>query len=98
MSDISASERLRQVRELFDLALDLAPETRAAFLVAATVEDPPLRAEVERLLRALARAGDELDAGASSLLARAIAEEDARVLEERLRARRGGEDGPAPAP
>ena len=95
MSDNSATERLRQVRELFDVALELAPETRAAFLVAATLEDPSLRAEVERLLRALDRAGDELDAGASSLLARAIAEGDARVRQARRHERpldRGGSE------
>ena len=78
MADTRASERLRHVRELFQVALELTPETRGAFLVAATVDDPSLGVEVERLLRALDRTSDLLEDGVSKLLSRTVDEGDER--------------------
>jgi predicted ATPase len=45
-------ERWQQIEELFQAALDHAPETRSAFLQQASGEDVELRHEVERLLHA----------------------------------------------
>jgi hypothetical protein len=42
----------RRADEIFDAALDLAPEARAAFVERACSGDPPLRDRVTRLLRA----------------------------------------------
>lgn len=46
------SERWRQVRDLFERALDLPPEQRAAFLDDACADDSGLRVEVDSLLAA----------------------------------------------
>ena len=54
-------ERWRRVRELFDEALDLAPEQRPAFLQALGAADAPLAEEVESLLRASADTEDFLE-------------------------------------
>ena len=54
-------ERWRRVRELFDEALDLAPEQRPAFLQALDAADAPLAEEVESLLRASADTEDFLE-------------------------------------
>jgi eukaryotic-like serine/threonine-protein kinase len=48
---VTADQWLR-VKELFDNAVDRGPEDRAAFLAGACGGDAPLRAEVERLLKA----------------------------------------------
>jgi len=53
-------ERWQQVRELFDRALDLEPEARAAFLEEACADDADLRREVESLLAAEAASADTL--------------------------------------
>src|SRR5688572_10214114 len=45
-------ERWRQIEEILDQALDLAPPERAAFVASACGSDPALRVEVERLLAA----------------------------------------------
>ncbi|MBS0583664.1 MAG: serine/threonine protein kinase [Proteobacteria bacterium] len=52
----------RRVGELFDAAIDIAPEERAVWLDRACDGDAVLRAEVECLLRADARASDFLEA------------------------------------
>ena len=52
-------ERLKEI--LADAAGKDTPDARIAFLDAACQGDPPLRAEVERLLRAHERAGDFLE-------------------------------------
>lgn len=43
-------ERYQRIGQLFDAALEQAPEARAAFLAAACGDDVALRAEVEQLL------------------------------------------------
>ena len=50
-------------RAALDRALDLAPERRAELPPAEPADDPALRSEVERLLRAAGRAGDLLTTG-----------------------------------
>jgi hypothetical protein len=44
------AERWKQIQDLCQAALELAPEKRAAFLAQACLEDPQLRAEVQSLL------------------------------------------------
>ena len=51
--------RSDRVQALFDHAVELAPQERAAFLDAACPQDPTLRAEVEALLAY--DAGPDLD-------------------------------------
>ncbi|HKE47363.1 MAG TPA: serine/threonine protein kinase, partial [Rhodanobacteraceae bacterium] len=51
----------RRVAELFEHAIELAPGERDAWLAAACAGDATLRAEVERLLRADARAADFME-------------------------------------
>ena len=55
------SERWRQVDELFEQALERAPEERARFLDAACAADASLRREVEEMLRCDARAEDFIE-------------------------------------
>ena len=52
------SDRFQRCEELFHAAVALPGEQRDAFLQRRCADDPPLRAEVERLLAAHARAGD----------------------------------------
>jgi serine/threonine-protein kinase len=54
-------ERRQRADEVFEAALELAPEARPAFIQAACAGDPELTAAVERLLRAHERAGGVLD-------------------------------------
>jgi len=54
-------ERWREVKCLFDRALDRPPEDRAALLASESCRDPELAAEVERLLKASESAGDFLE-------------------------------------
>ena len=49
---ISPLERWRQIEAVFDAALDLPPEGRAAYLDRSCPSDPDLRENVEQLLRA----------------------------------------------
>lgn len=84
-------ERWQRLSRLFDQALDLDPEARAALLDAGCAGDPAMRAELERMLAADAAAG-VLDAGAAGLAdfdphipdAADTAAEDAAALGERL--------------
>ena len=50
---MSTTERNRRVRDLFDVALDLDADARAAFLRDACADEPEVRREVESLLAAL---------------------------------------------
>jgi len=62
-------ERLERVDQLFQSAVDLAPERRAGFLEAACGGDVELRAEVESLLSAHQDAGDFIEDSASDVAA-----------------------------
>ena len=52
-----SGERWERLTELFHAAVALPDEARGAFLADACAGDPALRAEVERLVAAHARAG-----------------------------------------
>ncbi|HEX8174022.1 MAG TPA: protein kinase [Pyrinomonadaceae bacterium] len=56
-----ASERWRDIEEIFQTALDLAPEERARYVTRACASDDQLRREVEQLLTQHESAGDFLD-------------------------------------
>ena len=55
------TERLQQIQDLFHATLERSPEDRAAFLDAACLDDPDLRAAVERYLDADADGFSMLD-------------------------------------
>ena len=61
MPKVISPERWREIDSVLDAALDLPPEERAAFLHSACGADADLRAEVDRILRALDEAGDFLE-------------------------------------
>src|SRR5689334_22718783 len=62
-------ERWRQVDQLFQAALDRAPEDRAAFISEACLGDDSLRLEVEVLLSADGKAGSLIEAPAYAVAA-----------------------------
>jgi non-specific serine/threonine protein kinase/serine/threonine-protein kinase len=64
------SDRFRRCEELFHAAIELGDEERKRFLGTACGDDPPLRAEVERLLAAHDRAGSFIDTPAVNGMAR----------------------------
>jgi serine/threonine-protein kinase len=70
-------ERWRQVDQLFQEALERAPEDRAAFVDAACGKDDSLRREVEALLVADAEEGTLIDAPAYAAAAMLIEREEA---------------------
>lgn len=61
------AERFRQIRNVFDAAMDQAAEDRAAWLAAACEGDEPLRAEVEELLRQHQKRSGVLDGPAAAI-------------------------------
>src|SRR5687768_11854203 len=65
----SSAERFRRADSIFDAALDVAPDERAAFVRDACGEDSELRADVERLLRAHGKSEAFLDTPASEFVA-----------------------------
>src|SRR5260370_24557808 len=62
-------ERLEQIDQVFQSALDFAPEQRSVFLNEACASDPELRAEGESLLSAHQLAGDFIEDSASDVAA-----------------------------
>src|SRR5262245_9330406 len=73
-------EQWRQVDQLFQAALERAPEDRAAFISETCGDDDSLRREVEALLASDGQAGNFIDAPAYQLVARLLAEDDSRSL------------------
>src|SRR5262245_53646943 len=73
-------ERWRQVDQVFQEALERAPEERAAFVSEACGGDDSLRREVETLLAFDGETGDYIDAPAYQLMARLMAEDEPRSL------------------
>jgi serine/threonine protein kinase len=63
---MTTAERFRQVRNVFDAALEREPPTRVAFLEEACHGDQELKKEVEGLLAAHDQTGDWLDASVPS--------------------------------
>ena len=71
--DAFRAERFRRADAVFDAALDLAPDERAAFVERACSDDMELRADVQRLLRAYGQSDDFLDTSAAALAAPLLA-------------------------
>jgi eukaryotic-like serine/threonine-protein kinase len=67
MRRTSSPERFRQIDEIFDAALDRAPNERDAYVARACGDDVHLRAEVRALLQAYGRSGDFLESPAVQL-------------------------------
>ncbi len=63
------SERLEQIDQIFQSAIDLAPEQRGDFLNQVCAGDSELRAEVESLLSAHREAGEFIEDSASDVAA-----------------------------
>src|SRR5437867_3901707 len=68
------SKRFEKIDELFQSAVDLAPEQRSIFLNEACSDDPELRAEVESLLSAYEKADDFIEVLASGVAASLLEE------------------------
>jgi serine/threonine-protein kinase len=66
------SERWRQVKEIFQTAIDLPAAERAVYLTAVCVHAPSLQSEVESLIAAHEAPGDFLDAPAVDLAADSV--------------------------
>src|SRR5262249_59623177 len=66
----------KQIKEIYDRALDLSHEERKGFLVEACADDADLRREVESLLAAHEDAGTFLQAPAVEVAAREIVTEE----------------------
>lgn len=69
-------ERWKKVRGIFEQALDLEGDARAAFVAAATEGDPPLAAEVRYLLASEDAAANFLEAPAAAAVVRLSEETD----------------------
>ena len=76
------SERWRQVKQLYNSALELEPGRREVFLREACGGDESIRREIERLLSRQAEAEGLLGAPALQVAARELAEEAARRPQE----------------
>jgi len=72
-------ERLQKIDQVFQSALDLAPERRLRFLDQACAAEPDLRREVESLLDAHERAGDFIEDSAADVAAQLLAEKQMLV-------------------
>lgn len=68
--------RWQQIDSLLDAVLDLEPEQRAAYLDQACPDDPELRAEAARLLRACESAADFLEEPAAEFAASLMSGDD----------------------
>ena len=71
-------ERLEQIDQIFQSALDLAPEARSVFLKEACAGDSELRAEVESLVSAHEQAADFIEDSASDVAASLLEENPQR--------------------
>jgi serine/threonine-protein kinase len=67
------ADRYARVEELFDAALDVAPDERASFLDRACGSDPLLRREVESLLDACQKAEAFIETRAIDVAAKSLA-------------------------
>jgi eukaryotic-like serine/threonine-protein kinase len=70
-------ERWQRVKQIFDSALEYAPEQRSAFLSGACGGDDDLRSEVESLISSHEKTGTFIDAPAYEAAAHLIADETA---------------------
>jgi Tol biopolymer transport system component len=67
-------DRHRQIGQIFDDVLKLAPEQRTAFLAQACAGDPSLRSDVESLLSSHQKIGNFIGAPAMEVAAKALAQ------------------------
>ena len=70
-------ERWQQVAEIADVALDLPPEERPAYLARACGDDASLRSDLDDLLAADAASGDFLEAPAAEFLTSIAGDQEA---------------------
>src|SRR5262245_60834044 len=80
MGKMMKPERWRQVDQLFQAALDRAPEDRSAFISTVCGGDDSLRREVEALLDADRQARSLIEAPAYAVAAPLIVGSDAQLL------------------
>ncbi len=73
-------ERWRQVDQLFQAALEYAPDDRSAFISEACGDDDSLRCEVEKLLAADGQAGSLIETPAYAVAAPLIVGSDVHLL------------------
>lgn len=73
-------EKWQQVKEIFQSAIELAPEKREAFLDAACAGDDSLRREVESLIRSHEEEGSFIDSPAYEVAAELLTEDEGRSL------------------
>jgi serine/threonine protein kinase len=73
-------ERWEQASRILDIALELDPERRAAYLDEVCANDDELRQEVESLLRASAQAGSLLDSPAMAMAAPLLVSDSVKTL------------------
>jgi predicted ATPase/serine/threonine protein kinase len=84
------AEQYQRIGQIYHAALDLPPESRAAFLDGACGEDEELRREVDSLLGADEKAGEFIGTPAMTLAAQWLArEEDTGTLSGRIGAYEG---------
>ena len=73
-------ERMKQISDLFQAALDCAPAERAAFLAQACAGDAELQREVELLLAADEQAASFLEEAPFEAAAAVVADEQAEPM------------------
>ena len=79
---MTTNPRWTDLERLFDRALDLSEGERAAFLARECSDDPAMRDEVARMLRAAGAAGGILDTSAAAVPVESLRARAARGLEE----------------
>jgi eukaryotic-like serine/threonine-protein kinase len=77
-------ERLQKIDQVFQSALDLAPQRRPRFLDEACASDPDLRREVESLLDAHEQAGDFIEDSAADVATQFLADKQMLVPPGRM--------------
>jgi serine/threonine-protein kinase len=80
MEQQTTSERWRQVKQIFQAAVELPPASRAAYLTDACADDPELLNEIGSLLAAHEQTGRFLDTPAGALAAENTAAAQAQPL------------------
>ena len=88
MPDAPLPETLSQLLSRLDALLDVAPEHRASLIAELSLGDPPLRAELERLVVECDQASPLLDRPAAERFAALLHDESPRfpeALAERYR-------------
>ena len=74
------AERLQQISPIFQRAVELQPDERAAFLEAACAGDAALRSDVERLISGHEQAGSFIESPAYERAAELLTDEPAASI------------------